>query len=68
MCHYSFRYKYYDIKPIMHWRAEQHKRQRILSFRQAQDKASEKTGFWVVGNKKEPSEKDSFIIDLMVVI
>jgi hypothetical protein len=46
----------------MHWRAEQHKRQRILSFRQAQAKASEKTGFWVVGNKKEPSEKDSFII------
>lgn len=44
------------------WGAEQHKRQRILSFRQAQAKASEKTGFWVVGNKKEPSEKDSFII------
>jgi hypothetical protein len=54
MCHYSFRYKYYDIKPIMHWRAEQHKRQRILRY--------EKTGFWGVGNKKEPSEKDSFII------
>ena len=41
-------------------RAEQHKRQRILRY--------EKTGFWVVGNKKEPSEKDSFIIGLMVVI
>lgn len=54
MCHYSFGYKYYDIKTIMHWRAEQHKRQRILRH--------EKTGFWVVGNKKEPSEKDSFII------
>ena len=40
MCHYSFGYKYYVIKPIMHWRAEQHKRQRILRH--------EKTGFWVV--------------------
>jgi len=36
------------------WIAEQNKRQRILRY--------EKTGFWVVGNKKEPSEKDSFII------
>jgi len=53
MCYYRVGYKYYDIKPIMHWRAEQHKRQRILRY--------EKTGFWVVGNKKEPSEKDSFI-------
>jgi hypothetical protein len=26
------------------------------------------TGFWGVGNKKEPSEKDSFVIGLMVVI
>jgi len=32
------------------WRAEQTKRQRILSFRQAQARASEKTGFWFVGN------------------
>lgn len=31
------------------WQAEQTKRQRILSFRQAQAKASEKTGFWFVG-------------------
>ena len=43
MCYYSAGYKYYDIKPIMHWRAEQHKRQRILRY--------EKTGFWVVGIK-----------------
>jgi hypothetical protein len=32
------------------WRAEQTKRQRILSFRQAQGRASEKTGFWFAGD------------------
>ena len=31
------------------WIAEQNKRQRILSFRQAQARASEKTGFCFVG-------------------
>ncbi len=48
MCHYSVGYKYYDIKPTMLWRAEQHKRQRILRY--------EKTGFCVVGNLYEKGE------------
>lgn len=37
-------------KVQVRWRAEQHKRQRILNLRQTQAMASEKTGFWVVGN------------------
>ncbi len=41
------------------WRAEQNKRQRVLSFKQAQAKASEKTGFCFVGTNLALSNRNN---------